>query len=44
MPTKYPPYKAQGVFQNFNRSILPINTGRIPKKLRMEFPVRVTKK
>ena len=37
MTTKIPHYK--GVFQNFNRGISPINTGRMHMKLRMEIPV-----
>ena len=35
MATKYPHYKAWGVFQNLNRVISPIHIGRIPMKLRV---------
>ena len=39
MATKYPIIKHRSFFQNFNRSISPIHTGRILMKLRMDIPV-----
>ena len=39
MATKYPIIKHKGVYQNFNRSISPIHTGRILMKLRIDIPV-----
>ena len=42
MATKYPIIKHRAFFQNFNRSISPIHTGRILMKLRMDIPVHHT--